>query len=117
MGVDAKMKIWQQNINKLPTCQHNLISSGELINLDIDIVTLQEPVINAFNQTIATNSWIMVYPTTHTSDPDKTRSVLLIRTELSTDTWNQLDFPSGDVTTVHVTIAVLRTLFSFLFPY
>jgi len=102
MGVDAKMKIWQQNVNKSPTCQHNLISSGELINLDIDIVTLQEPVINAFNQTITTNSWITVYPTMHTSNPDKTRSVLLIHAELSTDTWNQLDFPSGDVTAIQV---------------
>ena len=100
MAIEDKMKIWQQNVNKSPTCQHNLISSGELTNLGINIVALQEPAINAFDQTVVTKSWISVYPTIHNSDPGKTRSVILIRAELSTDTWNQLDFPSGDVTVV-----------------
>ena len=43
--------IWQQNINKSRTCQHDLISSGKLIEKGIDIVAFQEPSINTFNKT------------------------------------------------------------------
>jgi Endonuclease-reverse transcriptase len=103
MASNDIIKIWQQNINKSPSCQHDLISSGKLSELDIDIVALQEPAVNAFNQTIATRNWVTVYPTTHSSDLGKTRSIILIRAELSTDTWNQVDFPSGDVTVVQLT--------------
>jgi ribonuclease HI/exonuclease III len=102
MDSNDKIKIWQQNINKSPACQHDLISSGKLSELGIDIIALQEPAVNMFNQTIATRNWITVYPTTHNSDPGKTRSITLIRAELSTDSWNQIDFPSGDVTVVQL---------------
>ena len=47
-----KITIWQQNINKSHTCQHNLISSGKLVEKGIDIVALQEPAINAFNKPV-----------------------------------------------------------------
>jgi len=112
MDLQHKTKIWQQNVNKSPTCQHNLISSGKLSELDIDIVALQEPSINAFNQTIATRNWVTIYPSTHNTDPGKTRSVLLIHANISTDSWNQLDFLSGDVTVIQIsgTWGVLNVL-------
>src|SRR5712675_1245637 len=102
MGLRTKLSIWQQNVNKSPTCQHNLISSGKLTDLNIDIIALQEPAINAFANTIATKDWTPIYPTTHNASPDKTRSVTLLRADISTDTWTQLDFPSGDVTVVQI---------------
>ena len=67
---------------------------------DIDIVALQEPPINAFNNSIASKDWITIYPTTHSAHPDKTRTLTLIRSTVSTDAWEQLDFPSGDVTII-----------------
>ena len=42
----TNLKIWQHNINKSCTCQHNLISSGKLTRWEIDVVALQEPSIN-----------------------------------------------------------------------
>ena len=102
MGLRTKLSIWQQNVNKSPTCQHNLISSGKLTDLNIDIIALQEPAINAFANTIATKDWTPIYPTTHNASPDKTRSVTLLRADISTDTWTQLDFPSGDVTVIQI---------------
>jgi len=65
--------------------------------MGIDVVALQEPAINAFNLTTASRDWITIYPTTHANAPDKTRSITLISSQISTDNWNQLDFPSRDV--------------------
>src|SRR5487761_1744466 len=99
MGMtDTNLIIWQQNVNKSPTCQHDLISNAILANTGISIIALQEPAINAFNKTIASKEWIATYPTTHEIHPEKTRSITLIRSTLSTDTWEQINFPSGDVT-------------------
>jgi len=45
--------IWQQNVNKLPTCQHDLLSGNKLTKENIDILAIQEPVINFNNMSIA----------------------------------------------------------------
>lgn len=96
------LTIWQQNVNKSSTCQHDLISSAALARRGIDIVALQEPAINNFGTTIASREWTPVYPTTHNSDPSKTRSLLLLRSNLLTEQWKQIDFPSGDVTVINI---------------
>ena len=98
----TKLIIWQQNVNKSPTCQHDIISSGSLIDQDVSIVALQEPALNHFDKTIATKDWTPVYPSTHAKNPKQTRSILLIRSSLTTDSWQQLDFPSGDVTAIQL---------------
>ena len=92
--------IWQQNVNKSPTCQHTLLSNNTLVKHDVSIVTLQEPAINSFNNSIASKDWITVYPSSHRAHPEKTRTLTLIRSALITDTWEQIDFPSGDVTII-----------------
>ena len=98
----TNLKIWQHNINKSRACQHDLISSGKLTSWEIDIVALQEPAINGFGQTVASKDWKTVYPSGHTSNPEKTRSVILIRDNLLTDGWEQIEFPSGDVTAIRI---------------
>jgi hypothetical protein len=89
--------ILQQNVNKSPTCQHTLLSNNILIKHDIDIVALQEPAINSFNNSIASRDWISVYPTTHGTLPDKMCTLTLIHASLNTDSWEQVEFPSGDI--------------------
>ena len=98
----TNLKIWQHNINKSRTCQHDLISSGKLADWEIDIIALQEPSINGFGQTVASKDWKTIYPSGHASNPDKTRSVILIRDNLLTDGWEQVEFPSGDVTAIRI---------------
>ena len=98
----TNLKIWQHNINKSQLCQHDLISSGKLTKWEIDIIALQEPSINGFGQMVASRDWKTIYPSTHTSNPDKTRSVILLRDNILTDGWEQIDFPSGDVTAICV---------------
>jgi len=38
----------------------------------------------------------------HSKQPNKTRSVTLISAALTSDSWQQLDFPSGDVTVIQM---------------
>ena len=98
-----KLSIWQQNINKSPTCQHNLISSNHLANMGVGIIALQEPAINPFGLTIATRDWTPIYPTPHGTTPARTWVVTLICLNISTDTWTQLDFLSSDITVTQIT--------------
>ena len=94
--------IWQQNINKSRACQHDLISSGKLIEKGIDIVAYQEPSINAFNKSIASRDWKAIYPSMHESSPQKTRTLILVRDGILTDSWDQLDIQSGDITAISI---------------
>ena len=97
-----KINIWQQNVNKSPICQHALISSAALARKGIDIVALQEPAINSFGTTVAASDWIVVYPSTHNAKPTKTRSLILLRSNIPTDKWKQINFQSGDVTIITI---------------
>ena len=69
-----------------------------MVKQGFGIITLQEPAINPFNHSIASKDWITVYPTTHEAHPEKTRTLTLINASISTDAWEQVNFPSGDVT-------------------
>ena len=70
--------------------------------MGVDIIALQEPAINPFNLTIATRDWTPVYPSVHDSTPNRSRAISLMRSNISTDTWTQLDFPSSDVTVIQI---------------
>ncbi len=41
-----KLSIWQQNVNKSLTCQHNIISNKRLVTKGINIIALQEPALS-----------------------------------------------------------------------
>ena len=92
------ISIWQQNVNRSSTCQHDLISSVVLAGKGVDIVALQEPSISKFGTTVASRDWILIYPSTHGTEPHNTRSIILIRSNILTEQWKQVDYPSGDVT-------------------
>ena len=97
-----KLSIWQQNVNKSPLCQHDLISNNHLVNMGIDIIALQEPAINPFNLTIAARDWLPIYPSTHSDVSIRSRAIMMIGSNVSSDNWTQLDFPSGDVAVVQI---------------
>lgn len=98
----SELTIWQQNLNRSHTGQHDLISSGKLINAGIDIVALQEPSINYLGMTIASRDWVPLYPSTHEKDQGKTRAVTLISSKLPTESWEQIEFPSEDVVVIKI---------------
>ena len=71
-----------------------------LIEHNVDIIALWELAISDFNVTIASKDWRVIYPTTHTKNFNKTRSVIMIQTNLLTNSWLQLDIEMGDITIV-----------------
>ena len=48
-----RLSIWQQNINKSPACQHDIISNNILIRKGINLIALQEPAISGTGFSIA----------------------------------------------------------------
>ena len=101
-GTRRELTIWQQNLNKSHTGQHNLISSGKLVNTGIDIVALQEPSINFLGKMTASRDWIPLYPSTHEKEQKKTRAIMLISSKLPTKSWEQVEFASGNVTIIKI---------------
>ena len=83
--------------------QHNLISSSKLAYAEIDIIALQEPTINFLGKTITVRDWIPIYPSMHEKEPGKTRSLMLINATLPTESWEQVEFPSRDITVLKIT--------------
>jgi hypothetical protein len=98
-----KLSIWQQNVNKSQTCQHDIISNKRLVMKGINIIVLQEPALSESGLTIASRDWITIYPSEYTNNPLKIRSITLIRADTSSESWNQLKFPSSDVTVMQIT--------------
>jgi len=97
-----KLTIWQQNVNKSPLSQHNLISSNHLANIEVGLIALQEPAINPFGFTIAAREWTPIYPIPYGATPDRSQVITLICSNISIDTWTQLDFPSSDVVIIQI---------------
>jgi hypothetical protein len=97
-----KLSIWQQNVNKSPACQHDIISNTHLITKGINLVVLQKPALSRDGLMIASRDWITIYPSNHANNPLKTRSITLIKANVNSNSWNQLDFPSSDMTVTQV---------------
>ncbi|KIL62646.1 hypothetical protein M378DRAFT_80942, partial [Amanita muscaria Koide BX008] len=67
-----------------------------------DICAIQEPYIDPMYRTRANPYWIVAYPTTHWTEPKKTRTVILVNKKLATDKWEELEVNTGDVTAVRL---------------
>ena len=63
---------------------------------------IQEPYIDFQGNTQVNCNWTTIYPNTHKTHPDSTRSVTLINTNLLTDAWKQIDFDHPDITAVEI---------------
>ena len=51
---------------------------------------------------LTSRDWVTIYPTTHQKPNMNTRAVTLICMSLNLDTWEQIDFPSGDVVVIQL---------------
>ncbi|KAF8835392.1 hypothetical protein BDN67DRAFT_913074, partial [Paxillus ammoniavirescens] len=97
----TRLWIWQQNLNTSQVAQLSLLN-GAIVN-DWDILAIQEPHLFTNGNTDSSGSFHIVYPSTryHTPTPIS-RSVLLISKSLDSNSWQQLPFPSPDVTIVQL---------------
>jgi len=64
---------------------------------------MQEPYIDFNSKLQANRLWITVYPETHKAYPQATRVVILINSDLPTDTWKQIPFQHPDITAIKIT--------------
>ena len=92
------LTIRQQNTNKSLMSQLDLLES--LKRNEYDICAIQEPYIDFNGKSQANRQWMTIYPNTHHSHPDSTRSLLLINTNLLTDSWKQINFQHPDITAI-----------------
>ena len=95
-----KLRIWQQNINRSLEGQLDLLHS--LKDNDYDIVALQEPYIDFLGRTRANPHWTVIYPKRHLADPNKTRALILVNRQISTNNWEEIHLDSTDVTGVRL---------------
>jgi len=95
------LQIWQQNVNKSLLSQLDLLQS--LKRNVYDVCAIQEPHIDFQGNTRANHNWTTIYPNTHKTHPNNTRSVILINTNLLTDAWKQIEFDHPDITAVEIT--------------
>jgi ribonuclease HI/endonuclease/exonuclease/phosphatase family metal-dependent hydrolase len=95
------LRIRQQNTNKSLISQLDMLNS--LRKDDYDICTIQEPYLDHNAKTRANNYWISIYPTTHNTAPEATRSIILINTHILTNNWRQIPIEHPDVTAIELT--------------
>lgn len=88
-------------MNKSKAAHFDLINSS--VHKHYDLLALQEPYMDIYNNTKATHNWIAIYPTDHYKSDGSTRSVLLVNKSLNTNHWSQLNFPGKDVTAILLT--------------
>ena len=75
--------IWQQNVNKLRTSQHNIVSNNFLVRQGVSFIALQEPAIDSEGFTVVSRDWMAVYPTHHRKPDTSTRAMTLVRASIS----------------------------------
>lgn len=81
--------------------QHFLINS--IKPNEFEIIALQEPHINSFNNTISSRRYHILYPSMHLMERSpKTRVVILISASLNKNAWKQIPYPSADVVIVQL---------------
>ena len=91
----------KKNINKSLLSQQDLLISLKRNNYNI--CTIQEPYIDQNGLSRANYQWFTVYPSTHTTAPEATRSILLINTNLLTNDWKQILIPHPDIIAIKLT--------------
>ena len=94
--------IWQQNVAKSSTSQHNLLAKAD--PNDWDIITLQEPYLDHLQLTWANPHWMVLYPSNkNLQGQPHTRSIILINKKIDSSQIQQIDIPSSDITAVKIT--------------
>jgi len=96
--IRAELHILQQNINGSRNGQSALMHQLD----GIDVVAIQEPYITFLKTTVATAGWTTVYPSTHLTNDKKSRSLLMINSQLDSDSWEEITFQSPDITAIAI---------------
>jgi hypothetical protein len=94
-----KLRIWQQNVHKSKTAQEYILNNPN--PRDWDVIPLQEPWMDNFDNSRGTQYWCVVYPANlYEEGWVRVHFILLINTNLSTDCYSILPIKHSNVTAV-----------------
>ena len=98
-SLPSKLRIWQQNVHKANAAQEYIRNTAR--PKDWDVIALQEPWLNTFNNSRENPYWRVIYPVNHLLDgQDHTRSILLVNANISSDCYVILPIMHSDITAV-----------------
>lgn len=89
------LRIWQENVNTLDLSQHGTLNTKAYNNYNV--IAFQKPYIDFLNNTRALHDWHIIYPLSYLTINEPKRLVILIRSNLLSCSWRQINFPSNDV--------------------
>ena len=93
------LHIWQQNSHKSKLAQQYILNTASPD--DWDLIVIQEPWLDQFNNARGSAYWRVLYPSTHFLDNSpRTRTIMLINTNIDTDVYAQIEIPSADILAV-----------------
>jgi hypothetical protein len=68
---------------------------------DWDVIAIQEPWLDALGNARGTRYWRVLYPSNHLHDgSSRPRSILLVNTNIATDSYISLNIPNSDITAI-----------------
>ena len=93
--------IWQQNVVKSSTSQHDLLAKADPNKWDI--IALQEPYLNHLQLTQANQHWMVMYPSNKNLQGQAcTHSIILINKKIDSPQIQQINIPSSDITAIKI---------------
>jgi hypothetical protein len=94
-----QLRIWQLNIHKSQTAQDYVINTAR--PEDWDVLALQEPWIDTLGNSRASHYWRVIYPANYYEEGRaRIRSVLLINTNISSESYSVLPIQHSHITGV-----------------
>ena len=98
----TQLRIIQINVNKSNDCQTDFLIN-RINPKEYDLVMIQEPYFDYKKDSRASSKWIAVYPTNHLDNPIRTRSMILVNTKISSNSWTALAIKCPDITAIQIT--------------
>ena len=94
-----KLRIWQQNAHK------SLLNMDYILNQanpkDFDLLLIQEPWFNHLGNFHGIHNWQIIYLSTHYLEHhDPICSLILVNTNITTDTYSMLNIPSSNISII-----------------
>lgn len=97
----TQLRMIQLNVNKSNNAQTDFLIN--CINPDhYDLVLLQEPYFDFKKDSRVSSKWTVIYPRKHLDDQLRTRSIILVNTKISTDSWSALPIDCPDITAIAI---------------
>ena len=94
--------IWQQNVAKSLTAQHDVLAKADPKKWDI--LALQEPYLDSIGLTQANPFWNVTYPSNkNLENQNRIRSIILVNTKIHSSQIQQIPILSSDITAVKIT--------------